>query len=268
MIKSLCNEPCVNCPTVQWNTKGTNEAQSHHPWLTFVKPLPKVTCPEETVGYTDIQQRDPPLTGSAMSFTGAWLKTGSCQPSRTVSTLWSSGQKGVWNNPQLLLTLKSGAQCPQSLPSHHSLMCHWCSRFPSSRRKVDFFLCTCSLWAKLLSLHLRGFLWCHTPYPLCWINVTQTCPCGSHQGYHDQRPGEEHVPSEQRPDSSAALVVQSSCHSFTTTQCRKGDIWISLEPPCMELALIIWTGAHSDWDFLNKPVVILAQPLWFSSQMP
>lgn len=38
--KLLCNEPCVNCPTVHWNTKGTNEAHSLIiPWLTSVRPL-------------------------------------------------------------------------------------------------------------------------------------------------------------------------------------------------------------------------------------
>lgn len=46
--KFLCNEPCVNCPSVHSNTKSTNEAHSLIIFrLTFVRPLLELIHPRE-----------------------------------------------------------------------------------------------------------------------------------------------------------------------------------------------------------------------------
>lgn len=123
--KSLCNEPCVNCPTVQWNTKGTNEARSLiiPGWLLLSLCL-KLRA-QEKLGYTDGQERASSLTWECHVLPWGLTQNWPSQPSRTVSSLWASGQEEVWNNPQLFPTLKGGAECPQTLP-RHPLGCHWC----------------------------------------------------------------------------------------------------------------------------------------------
>lgn len=57
--KFLCNEPYVNCPTVHWNTKDTNEASSLIiPRMTSVRPLSKSYVSRRQCGI-----QGTPLTG-------------------------------------------------------------------------------------------------------------------------------------------------------------------------------------------------------------
>lgn len=123
--------------------------------------------------------------------------------------------------------------------------------FPAARERWNFFICTCSLWNKLLSLHLWGFLLvshhtftllnkCDTDMPL-WFSLGLPWP--------ETKAGEEHVPSEQRFDNSVALVMQSSCYLFTTQQCRKGTSGVSLDLHGGYFDHLNWSSL---WDFLNK----------------
>lgn len=89
---------------------------------------------------------------------------------------------------------------------------------------MDFFsLCNCCLWDKLLSLHLRGFLLV-SQHIATLLNKSDTdMPLWLSPGLPETKAGEEHTPSEQRFDSSVALEVQSSCHSFTMPKGRERD---------------------------------------------
>ena len=74
--KFLCNEPCVNCPTVHSNTNSTNEAHSLIIFrLTFVRPLLEVIHPREIAGRGELQCRALSFIWKWMSFSGTWLRT-------------------------------------------------------------------------------------------------------------------------------------------------------------------------------------------------
>lgn len=96
---------------------------------------------------------------------------------------------------------------------------------------------------------------------------THAPPCEAHQGYHKDRP---------RLVRSACLQSGWATEWFWQrwavaiySPCRRGEGGhLEFRWACGKVTLIIWTGAHSDWDFLNKPIGILTRHLWFSSQMP
>lgn len=74
----------------------------------------------------------------------------------------------------------------------------------------------------------------------------------------ETKAGEEHVPSEQRFDSSMALVMQSSCHLFTMQQGRKGNSW-SFSGPAWRL---LWS---SELEPTLTEIFLMSQLLFWHS---